>query len=123
MPKTKAKPNEPEPQESPEKPAPQPGDKDYDWVKEYGTDDLYIHTLPNGKVVALQSFQAIFSKTWLFKIRNLKTNVDVELAAIDRGTCEAAKNLLEDLDDIRDTDPIADLWKAWSGAEEVTSGN
>jgi ankyrin repeat protein len=106
---------------------PKPGDKDYDWVTEYGTGDIYTHTLPNGKVVALKAFGSIFSKTWLFKIRHLKTNVDVELAAIDRGTCDTAKQLLEDLDDTGDSDPIADLWKAWTegGAadEGITSGN
>lgn len=103
-------------------PIAEPGDKDYDWAKEYGTDDLFTYTLPNGKMVALKAFGNIFSKTWLFKIRNLKTNVDVELAAIDRGTCDTAKQLLEDLDDA-DGDPISDLWAAWTSDEGVTSGN
>lgn len=110
---------------------PKPGDAGYDWAQHYGTDKLYVHTFPDGKVVALKEFSGIFSKTWLYKIRNLKTNVDIELAAIDRGTCDEAKAVLEDLDDDGADDPIADLWKAWSGSgtsngdgdEGLTSGN
>jgi len=110
---------------------PKLGDPGYDWSQHYDTDKLYTHTFPNGKVVALKEFGGIFSKTWLYKIRNLKTNVDIELAAIDRGTCDEAKQLLEELDDDGEDDPIADLWKAWSAAgtsngdgdEGLTAGN
>ena len=107
------------------KPEPKPGDKDYDWVKLYGTDELYVHTFADGTVVALKSFKSIFSKTWLYKIRSLKTNVDVELAAIDRGSCPAARAVLENLDDSSEGDPIDELWKAWStsdAGEGLTSG-
>lgn len=110
---------------------PKPGDKDYDWVKEYGTDDLYTHTFGDGTVVALKQFNAIFSKTWLFKIRNLRTDVDVELAAIDRGCCDTARAVLGDLDPDAEGDPIDELWKAWSTSgtqrgendEGLTPGN
>lgn len=95
---------------------PQPGDKDFDWVAEYGTDDVYIHTFSDGKVVGLKSFKSIFSKTWLYKIRHLQTDVDVELAAIERGTCDPARVVLAGLDDSGDDDPIDELFKAWSQA-------
>lgn len=114
-----------------DKPEPKPGDKDFDWANLYGTDDLYVHTFSDGKVVALKPFSAIFSKTWLYKIRNFKSAVDIELAAIDRGSCDAAREVLGSLDDSGDGDPIDDLWKAWStagtshgdGDEGLTSGN
>jgi hypothetical protein len=67
-------------------------------------------------VVALKPFTAIFSKTWLYKIRSLKTNVDVELAAIDRGTCPQARAVLEGLPD-SEGDPIDELWAAWSTSD------
>lgn len=96
---------------------PKPGEKDFDWAEEYGTDDLYTYTFRDGKVVALKQFNAIFSKTWLNKIRNLKTDVDLELAAINRGACPAAQRVLENLpDDDDDYDPLDELWKAWSTA-------
>ena len=108
---------------------PKPGDADYDWAPHYpaGT-ELYIHKFDDGTVVALKSFATIFSKTWLYKIRNLKTNVDIELAAIDRGSCDEAREVLENLED--EGDPLDELWKAWSTTstshgddEGLTSGN
>lgn len=112
-----------DPAEPDPKPDPKPGDADFDWSVLYGTDELYVHTFPDGTVVALKSFGSIFSKTWLYKIRSLKTNVDVELAAIDRGTCPQARAVLEQLDD-SEGDPIDELWSAWSSSagEGITSG-
>lgn len=106
---------------------PKPGEAGFDWPGVYGTDDLYLHTFGCGTVVALKSFKSIFSKTWLYKIRSLKTNVDVELAAIDRGSCPEARAVLEGLDDTSG-DPIDELWSAWStadslGDEGLSSGN
>jgi hypothetical protein len=91
-----------------------PGDAGYDWSPHYDTADLYFHTFADGTVVALKPFKSIFSKTWLYKIRSLKTNVDVELAAIDRGSCPEARAVLEGLDDSPGGDPIDELWNAWS---------
>lgn len=114
--------------DEPEKPEPKPGEAGYDWVKQYGTSDLYTHTFTNGTVVALKPFGSIYSKTWLYKIRTLPTDVDVEFAAIERASCAAARKVLESLDDDAG-DPIDELWKAWSGigtsngAEGLTPGN
>ncbi len=96
-----------------------PGDADYDWSKHYDTENIYRHTFPDGTVVGLKPFTAIFSKTWLYKIRSLKTNVDVELAAIDRGSCPEARAVLEGLDDT-EGDPIDELWNAWSTSDSKT---
>jgi hypothetical protein len=109
---TKDKPDTPEAE-------PKPGDADYDWSQHYDTENLYLHTFPDGTVVGLKPFTAIFSKTWLYKIRSLPTNVDVELAAIDRGSCPQARAVLEGLDDTAD-DPIDELWKAWSTSDVKT---
>lgn len=95
------------------KPEPNVGDPDYDWSTHYGTDELYTHTFPNGTVVAIKTFEAIYTKTWLYSIRGLQTNVDFEFAAIDRAACPTAQEVLESLDDA-DSDPIADLFKAWT---------
>ena len=100
----------------PETDQPKPGDAGYDWTAHYDTDDLYIHTFTDGTVVALKAFKTIFSKTWLYKIRSLKTNVDVELAAIDRGSCPEARAVLEGLPD-SEGDPIDELWAAWSTSD------
>lgn len=105
MPKDKQDGNETEPT---------PGDPGFDWAAVYGTDELFTYTFGCGTVVALKPFRSIFSKTWLYKIRALKTNVDVELAAIDRGSCPEARAVLEGLDDSSDGDPIDELWAAWS---------
>ncbi len=104
------------PKDKPETDQPKPGDTDFNWSALYGTDELYVHTFPNGTVVALKPFSSIFSKTWLYKIRSLKTNVDVELAALDRGSCPQARAVLESLDDT-EGDPVDELWAAWSTAD------
>lgn len=109
---------------------PKPGDADYDWAEQYGTDDLYTHTFLNGTVLALKKFGAIYSKTWLYKIRNLPTEADVEFAALDRASCEVAREVLANLDD-SEGDPIEDLYQAWladgtaqaEGGEGLTPGN
>jgi hypothetical protein len=99
---------------------PKPGEAGYDWSQHYDTETLYTHTFPDGTVVALKPFTAIFSKTWLYKIRSLKTNVDVELAAIDRGSCPEARTVLENLPD-GEGDPIDELWSAWSTSDTKTA--
>ena len=91
---------------------PGPGDPGYDWTAHYDTDDLYTHTFPDGTVVALKSFGTIYSKTWLYKIRAMKTDVDVEFASIDRAACDTARAVLEALDDTVG-DPLDDLFQAW----------
>ena len=118
------------PQEEAPKPAPKPGDADFDWAKEYGTDDVYIHTFPDGTVVGLKSFGSIFSKTWLYKIRHLNTDIDIQNASLDRGACPKATQVLETLDDNSDEDPIQELWDGWTGKgtsnggdEGLTAGN
>jgi hypothetical protein len=110
---------------------PKPGDAGYDWAQHYGTDKLYTHTFPDGKVVALKTFDSIFNKTWMYKIRKLQTNIDIQMAALDRGACDVAQEILEGLDDSGDNDPIDDLYSAWSkavtsngdGDEGLTPGN
>lgn len=114
----------------PTEPEPKPGDADYDWSAEYGTDDLFTHTFPNGTVIALKTFGSIYSKTWLYKVRKMATNAEVEFAAFDRASCDAAQQVLMDLDDT-DGDPIDDLFKAWTkagtsrgdGDDGLTPGN
>lgn len=116
--------------DSSEKPEPKPGDADYDWSAHYGDAELYTHTFADGTVVALKTFGSIFSKTWMYKIRHLHTEVDVEMAAIERGACPEANMVLENLDADGDSDPIDELFKAWStnatapaeGEEGLTSG-
>lgn len=112
-----------------EPPKPKPGDPDYDWTPLYdGRTDLYTHTFGDGKVVALKPFDAIYSKTWLYKIRSLQTEADIQFAAIDRAACEQARAVLAELDDTTG-DPLDELWKAWSAAarkdddDEITAGN
>jgi hypothetical protein len=111
----------PEPESEPK---PVPGDPGYDWAPHYDTDDLYTHTFGNGKVVALKSFRKIFSKTWLLKMSELPTNIDVELAAIRRAACPAAMQFLLTLPDDGPDDPVADLYTAWldSGTDGLTPG-
>jgi hypothetical protein len=114
---------EPAPAPPPQAPKPKPGAADYDWAADYGTADLYSHTFPSGTVVALKPFASIYSKTWLYKIRTLQTDVDIEFAAIDRGASDTARAVLRDLDDT-DGDPIDELFKAWaaSATEGLTPG-
>lgn len=115
-----------------EKPEPKPGDKDFDWVKEYGGEEVFLYAFQDGTVVGLKPFGAIFSQTWLYKLRKLKTDVDIRNASIDRASCDAAEEVLEALpDDDPDYDPIVDLWEAWTTAdtgrgdddEGLTAGN
>ena len=93
-------------------PEPKPGDPDYDWSGHYDTTDLYTHRLPDGTVVAIKPFASIYSKTWLYKIRQLQTDTDIEFAAIDRAACPTAQEVLMGLDDTNG-DPFDDLYKAW----------
>lgn len=93
-------------------PEPKPGDPDYDWSGHYDTTDLYTHTFPDGTVVAIKPFAAIYSKTWLYKIRQLQTDTDIEFAAIDRAACPTAQEVLMNLDDT-EGDPFDDLYKGW----------
>lgn len=115
--------------DTPEAP-PVPGDPGFNWVKEYGTDDLYTHTFPNGKVVALKSMKAIYSRTWMVKIRNVESELQLSVVALERAACPAAWEVLDQLDD-SDSDPIDELWQAYrkSGTsrddedEGLTAGN
>lgn len=91
---------------------PVPGEKGYDWSSHYDTKDLYVHTFTDGTVVALKPFPTIYSKTWLYKIKDLPTIADVEFAAIDRAACETAKEVLLSLDD-SNGDPLEELYEAW----------
>lgn len=103
-------------------PLPKPGDAEYNWADHYGTDtDLYTHTFADGTVIALKTFASIYSKTWLYKIRDLDTDIDVQFAAIDRAACETAKQVLLGLDDTTG-DPIDELWTAWSATSETRDG-
>ena len=110
-------------EEKPAKPAPKPGDKDYDWASQYDTEEVYLHTFPDGTVVGLKPFGSIYSKTWLYKVRNAASDVDLEFSALDRGSCPAARAVLESLDDT-EGDPLSDLFTAWAKAatEGLTSG-
>lgn len=112
-----SKKTEPEDQAEPET-KPKPGDSDYDWSVLYGTDDLYLHTFPDGTVVALKSFTSIFNKTWLFQVgEEAKSDWDIERAAIKRGTCEVAKRVLMSLDPDQG-DPLDGLFSAWAASAE-----
>ena len=118
-----------EPPGDAEKADPKPGDADYDWSGHYDTTDLYTHTFPDGTVVAIKPFASIYSKTWLYKIRQLQTDTDIEFAAIDRAACPTAQEVLMNLDDT-EGDPFEDLYKAWleagtknaDGDKGLTSG-
>lgn len=101
---------------------PKPGDADYDWSGHYGTDDLYVHTYPDGKVVALRRFKDIYSKQWLRSIRHLPTEFDIESAAIDRAACPTAQEIIDNRPCPVDgpDDDFAELYKAW--VESDTEG-
>jgi hypothetical protein len=103
-------------------PAPKPGDPHYDWSQHYpeGT-ELFTYAFPDGKMLALKAFSAIYSKTWLYKISELQSDIDIEFAALKRGGCPEAHAVLMELDDTVG-DPIADLYNAWIGAEGLDSG-
>ena len=101
----------------PKKPEPKPGDPGYDWAPHYQTADLYTHTFPDGTVVALRKFGDIYSKTWLYKLRNAQTDTDIQFAAIDRAACDVAQAVIEGIEaPLGGKDPIDDLWDSWSAA-------
>ncbi|ORA63195.1 hypothetical protein BST26_20550 [Mycolicibacterium insubricum] len=110
---------------------PKPGDPEYDWTQHYpdGT-ELFRYTFPGGPTVALKAFGTIYSKTWLYKLRDIESDFEVEFAAIDRAICPTGRSLLMELDDANG-DPIDDLWNAWIKAgtsrggedEGLTPGN
>ncbi|MUL47608.1 hypothetical protein FZI85_25165 [Mycobacterium sp. CBMA293] len=103
-------------------PAPVPGDPDYNWAQHYPEGaELYVHTFPDGKTVALKTFGSIYSKTWLYKISRLQTDTDVIFAAIKRGCCPQADAFLMALDDSVG-DPLDDLYQAWLNDEGIDSG-
>lgn len=95
--------------------ASKPGAPGYDWTVHYGTDDLYTHTFGDGTVVVIKAFGAIYSKTFLYKLRGLTSDTDIEFAAIDRAACPAAREVLLGLDDTAG-DPLDELWTAWIAA-------
>ena len=98
------------------KPELKPGDKGYDWATLYGRDDLYVHTFPNGVVVALKPFTAVFDEVWLYKNRDLP-DTQLKFSAIDRGSCPTARAVLASLpDDGSMGTPISDLFSAWTAA-------
>lgn len=108
---------------------PKPGDADYDWSPHYNTTDLYHHAFKDGTVVAIRSMAAINNKTWLYKMRDVKSDGQFVVLAITRASCEAADRVLMNLDDT-DGDPISELWDAWlaagtsrDGDEGLTAGN
>jgi len=97
-------------------PTAKPGEAGYDWAAQYpGVENLYLHTFPDGTVVGLKPFSSIYSKTWLYKLRKATSDVDIEFAALDRGSCDVARAVLESLPDT-EGDPLSDLFKAWAAA-------
>ncbi|MGB3481141.1 MAG: hypothetical protein WBB07_02860 [Mycobacterium sp.] len=109
----------------PKKAEPKPGDTDYDWYSHYDTADLYTHTYPDGMVVALRRFKDIYSKQWLRSIRALKTDFEIESAAVDRAACETARTIIDTRPcPIGGPDEFEVLWKAWVSAdgEGLSSG-
>lgn len=102
----------------PEKKAePKPGDAGYDWAPHYDSADLYTYTFPGGQVVAIRPFSSIYSKTFLYKLRNAQTDTDVQFAAIDRAACDVAQAVLESIEaPIGEKDPLDELWEAWIAA-------
>jgi hypothetical protein len=74
---------------------PMPGEPKYDWVADYGTDDLYTHTFTDGTVVALRTVAAVATKSWLYQVREMKNDFDVQFAAIDRAASDTAKAVIK----------------------------
>lgn len=97
------------------KPEPKPGDADYDWTPHYPEGaELYVHTYPNGTVVAIRRFKDIYSKQWMRSIRNLKTDFDIEDAAINRAACETAQAVIDAVPcPVGEDDQFEALFKAW----------
>lgn len=99
---------------------PKPGDPNYDWAYHYGDAQLYIHTYPDGQVVALRRFADIYSKQWLRSIRDLSTEFDIESAAVDRAACDVARTLIDNRPcPVGGPDDFDQLWKAWSKADDT----
>jgi hypothetical protein len=103
---------EPDPQ--PER-VPKPGEPDYDWSPHYDTTDLYRHTFKDGTVVAIKSLDAIKTRTWMYKMRDVKSDDQFITLAISRASCVVADGVLMGLDDTH-SDPIDELWTAWLAA-------
>jgi len=109
---------------------PKPGDADYDWSPHYDTTDLYRHTFKDGTVVVIRSMQAIQSRTWMYKMRDVKSDNQFIVLAISRASCVVADGVLMGLDDTHG-DPIDELWTAWlaagtsrgDGDEGLSAGN
>lgn len=97
-------------------PPPKPGDADYDWSQHYPKGaDLYLHRYPDGQVVALRTFKAIYSKQWLASIADLPTEFDIERAAFQRATCTEAAVIIRDRPaPVDGPDDFQDLWDAWT---------
>jgi hypothetical protein len=93
---------------------PKVGSAEYDWSAHYDTKDLYTHTFPDGTVVAIRRFSTVLSDTFLYKIRKLRTDLDFRLATIDEAACETAQVVLESLTAEPGTDPLKDMFNAWS---------
>ena len=107
--------------ESEEKPAPKPGDPDYEWAVHYPKGlELYWHTFPNGKSVAIVDFGEIYDEAWLYTIRDLETPLQVETAALNRASCPTADAVIEDAMSNRPLgakdNPWRDLHDAWRAA-------
>lgn len=108
---------DPPAEEAADQPQPKPGDAGFDWTPLYGTGDLYTHTFADGTVVAIRSFGSIYSKTFLYKLRNAQVDTDIQFAAIDRAACATAQAIIESLEaPIGGADPVDELWDAWSKA-------
>lgn len=105
-----------EPEEKKPKPEPKVGDAAYDWSAHYDTKDLYTHTFPDGKVVAIRKFQTILSDTFLYKIRKLPTDLDFRISCIDEASCETAQAVMESLATEPGADPLKDMFTAWTAA-------
>jgi hypothetical protein len=103
-----------------------PGHPDYDWAKDYSVpaDQLYVHTYPDGQVVALRRFKDIYSKQWLRSIRNLQTEFDIESEAVDRAASDTARQIIDARPaPLGGPDDFQDLWTAWSKADtELSAG-
>lgn len=106
-------------QEKAKRPDPRPGDAEYEWEPHYPEGAaLFRYTFADGTFVALRKFADIYSKAWLYKIRNLQTDSDFQFASIDRGSCETAQDVLAAIDAPLDApDPFEELWTAWTAPD------
>jgi hypothetical protein len=94
---------------------PKPGEPEYDWTPHYDTPNLYRHTFKDGTVVAIRSMQAIQNRTWMYKMRDVKSDDQFIVKAISRASCVVADGVLMRLDDTHG-DPIDELWAGWLAA-------